>query len=744
VLEALGEHVLGQSATCEALLATYMAGGHGLLEGVPGIGKTLLARTFSAVLGLDFQRIQFTPDLMPADVIGTHIFQPDRGEFRLMRGPVFTQILMADEINRTPPKTQSAMLEAMQEQQVTIDGEAFRLDADFFVVATQNPVEHEGTYPLPEAQLDRFLTRIEMPMPDREGELELYRRKVSGQLVDWAVDAPPRAVVSPQEARALRRAATAVHVSEELLDYLARLAEATREAHHVELAISPRGGLALLMTTRAAALLEGRDFVVPDDFKRFLGACWEHRLLLTAEAELEGYTAHRLLLDLAAEVEVPRFGSEYQEMPSVRVFFFLALTTLLGVVGVLVPAMAWVALFLDGLLLLAVAVDFARVGRVELVAQRRWPPLLVQGAEAEVEVELTTDSPHSLSLRLRDGLDPALAAAPQRVALEMPAAGSARWKYRVCPQRRGDHVAGPLVARLLGPWGLAWRQRQVLDAEMRRVVPQVRWEGEVGHLLLLAHRRALGQHPQRMRGAGSETYALREYLPGDPLNKIHWKATARHGRPVSREETWERGARLVILLDCARGMSGRDGTRSKLDHALAAALALTRVAAARGDRVSVLAFSDRIERTVRMRGGSRGLELVYGRLYDLEARSAEPAFDLAAEAAVGLESRRSTVVLFTSVVDLVAAELLRHAVLRLERRHQPILINLQDPELLALANCEPDIPAEAFAKISAMEILLANRRLGGELRHAGIRVVSPAADRLALEALGAYLALFQG
>jgi len=306
VLEGLAEHVLGQPATCEALLATYMAGGHGLLEGVPGIGKTLLARTFAAVLGLEFQRIQFTPDLMPADVIGTNVFRPDGGDFRLMRGPVFTQILMADEINRTPPKTQSAMLEAMQEGQVTIDGESFRLDGDFFVVATQNPVEHEGTYPLPEAQLDRFLTRIEMPLPDRQGELELYRRAVSGQLVDWAVDAPPKPLVTPQEAGTLRRAAGVVHVSDELLDYLARLAEATRGAHQIELAISPRGALALLMATRAAALLEGRDFVVPDDFKRFLGACWEHRILLTAEAELEGHTPRRLLLDLAAEVEVPR------------------------------------------------------------------------------------------------------------------------------------------------------------------------------------------------------------------------------------------------------------------------------------------------------------------------------------------------------------------------------------------------------------------------------------------------------
>ena len=417
---------------------------------------------------------------------------------------------------------------------------------------------------------------------------------------------------------------------------------------------------------------------------------------------------------------------------------------MLGLVGVLLPAFAWGALLLDGLVLLAMVVDFTRLGPVEVKAVRHWPPLLVQGAEAEVGVELETGSPYPLMVKLRETLHPALAQAPLRVTLTLPAGGGVVWTYRICPQRRGDPSAGPLMARLRGPWGLAWRQRQVLSGESRRVYPRVRWDGEVGHLLLLAHRRQLGQHPQRLRGMGSETYALREYLPGDPLSKIHWKATARHGRLVSREETWERGARLVILLDCARGMSGRDGEFSKLDHALAAALALTRVAAARGDRVSLLAFSDRVERTVRTRGGTRGLEMAYGRLYDLEAHLVEPAFDVAAEAAVNLESRRSTVVLFTSVIDLAAAELLRRAVLRLERRHRPILINLEDPELLALAHGAPETPAEAVAKISALEILLANRRLGSELRHAGIRVVGTAADRLALEALGAYLALCGG
>ena len=304
ILSAIEGRVLGQREAAESLLATYLAGGHVLLEGVPGIGKTLLAGTFAAVLGLDFQRVQFTPDLMPADVVGTNIFR--QGRFELFRGPIFTRLLMADEINRTPPKTQSALLEAMQERQVTIDGESHALDETFFVVATQNPVEFEGTYPLPEAQLDRFTTRIAMELPDPEAEVELYRRAVRHHHAAGEWDPPPAAVVDDAAARALRGVAGRVHVADELLDYLARLAAATRRSPQVELAISPRGALALLAVGRAIALLEGREHLLPDDLKRFLRPCWGHRLLLTAEAELEGATVGRLLDDVAEQVEVPK------------------------------------------------------------------------------------------------------------------------------------------------------------------------------------------------------------------------------------------------------------------------------------------------------------------------------------------------------------------------------------------------------------------------------------------------------
>ena len=433
-------------------------------------------------------------------------------------------------------------------------------------------------------------------------------------------------------------------------------------------------------------------------------------------------------------------------MPARRFFFVASLLTVFLIVGFAHPAFAWLALAGDALLLLLTWFDLVRARRIPLGAERLWPPLLAQGTPVEVRVTITSPEEQRSGTRtvaLREALSPALAEAPIRTLLSVGRGAATAWTYRLVPRLRGAPEVGPLSARVLGPWGLAWSQRELLAPEVHHVYPRVRWKGRVGQLLTLAQRHQLGTMPLSTLGVGSEPYALREYLPGDPLAKIHWKATARHGRLVTREETWERGARLVILLDSARTMTGREGAKSKLDESLATALALSRVAAARGDRVTVIAFADRVERIVRITGGARGISVAYRSLFDLEARLTEPAYDLAAAEVLRRETKSATVVLLTSVVDLAAGELLREALLSLERRHRPMLVNLEDPELAILAKKAPQTAPEAFSQVAALEILLANRRLARSLSRAGVRFVSARADRLALATLEAYLALFR-
>ena len=307
VIAGIRKVIIGQDDAIRYSLVVVLCNQHALIEGVPGLGKTLLARTLAACLGGEFKRIQFTPDLMPADITGTHIFNLARNEFTLVKGPLFTTFLLADEINRAPAKTQSALLEAMQERTVTIDRESHRLSPNFTVFATQNPIESEGTYPLPEAQKDRFMLKIPMTWPQTEEELSLARRSLN--------ETAPEAVLqrgevtqclSEAELMGLREAMGLILVTDQLVDYAVQVVRRTRSDDAVLVGAGPRASQALLRAARAWAALGGRDFVSPDDIRAVASPVLEHRILLRPESELEGVRISEVLDRILHEVPVPR------------------------------------------------------------------------------------------------------------------------------------------------------------------------------------------------------------------------------------------------------------------------------------------------------------------------------------------------------------------------------------------------------------------------------------------------------
>ena len=302
LLDAVETVIVGKRAVLERVLWAILGDGHLLIEDVPGLAKTLIAKSFAAGLGLSFRRIQFTPDLLPADITGTYVFDRKTGDFVLRRGPVFTNVLLADEINRAPPKTQSALLEAMQERQATLEGETFHLDRPFFVIATQNPIEHEGTYPLPEAQVDRFLLKIDVGYPTREGEIEVLERRRRRR----ADDATLEAVTTPDEVRALQAAIEDVHVEPAVEGYMVDIVAATRAHSQVDVGASPRGSLALLKVSRARAAIAGRDFVTPDDVKAVAMPALAHRIILKPDPWIRGVRTASILADVLGQVPVPK------------------------------------------------------------------------------------------------------------------------------------------------------------------------------------------------------------------------------------------------------------------------------------------------------------------------------------------------------------------------------------------------------------------------------------------------------
>ncbi|HET9223094.1 MAG TPA: MoxR family ATPase [Roseiflexaceae bacterium] len=304
IIEEIERAIVGKRALLTQILAAVVAGGHVLLEDYPGLAKTLIARSFAGALGLEFRRIQFTPDLLPGDITGSYVYDRAQGRFELRKGPVFANIILADEINRASPKTQSALLEAMQEQQVTLEGETMQLPEPFVVIATQNPIEYEGTFPLPEAQLDRFLMKLSVgyPTPDDEQEI-LRRRRTRGT---DALDV--RQITDQEELLGLRQAVETVHVDADIERYIVLLVDATRRDRRVAVGASPRGSLALLKLARVRAALDRRDYVLPDDVKAFVKPALNHRLLLAPDFWMQRRAVDEVIADVLRAVAVPVIG----------------------------------------------------------------------------------------------------------------------------------------------------------------------------------------------------------------------------------------------------------------------------------------------------------------------------------------------------------------------------------------------------------------------------------------------------
>ncbi len=307
ILERTGSVFVGEEQLLGKLLCAALANGHVLFEDNPGLGKTLLAKTFAKVIGCKWGRIQFTPDLMPADILGTRVWRPREAEFHLEKGPIFTNVLLADEINRSPPKTQAALLEAMEERQVTIEGTTHLLEAPFFVIATQNPIEHEGTFPLPEAQMDRFLMRLSLGyVSTLQQESEILRRRLRWRK-DNPLDALQPFINDGQMLEMQRLVENDIYVDDSILDYVSSIVRSTRRDPAVEVGASPRGSLALLKLSRAHAALSGRNFVTPDDVKTFAHDALGHRIILKMEYEIDERLTPRVLVDrIIATVEAPK------------------------------------------------------------------------------------------------------------------------------------------------------------------------------------------------------------------------------------------------------------------------------------------------------------------------------------------------------------------------------------------------------------------------------------------------------
>ncbi len=699
VVREVRKVVVGQDHVVDVLLAGTAVGGHVLLEGVPGVAKTLLAQAFARAIGVDFRRVQFTPDMLPSDLTGTMILRG--GELVFRPGPVFTNLVLADEINRTPPKTQAALLEAMQERQVSVDGIARTLPEPFIVVATQNPIEYEGTYPLPEAQLDRFLAKLDVTYPAAADEAAMLRLTHHG--VAPATLADVQTIATPAELLTMRDLVDATTVADPIVGYVVALVRRTRELPSVSLGASPRAAVHLLAGAKAAARLAGREFVIPDDVVAVAPAVLRHRITLRPEAELERYRAD----DAVAAAR--------------------AAYALLAIAFVALAVPATVSIALVAVVVIATIVDLA-IAHERLRVRRTIPRTLARGVATRLLVE--TDSPTSRRIEIRQ-------AQPADVEIE-PSMGRGTLDARVVAHRRGEAVLPPVTARGRGPLGLGRCTFAGEGAATLLVYPDVVAAQRVVVALRRGQFRDPGLRVRGPLGLGTDFESIRDYLPDDDVRQINWTASERVGRPMSNVYRIEQDRDVVCLLDGGRLMSASlDARTTRLDAAVDAVTMVALVADELGDRCGVTVFDTELRSRLRPR--RNGGRAVVGAILTAEPTSVDSDYDLAFRSASG--GKRSLILVFTDLVDESAARSLVASVPVLTRRHAVIVASVRDPDLDSALRRAPTSPLDVYASAVAIDVLDARQRVVTRLEHAGARVVEAPAAALGEACVRAYLRL---